>query len=184
MAEATYDVANALNSISSAIKTVNNNLGVLDSHIDNVESTMNNVDNNVRVIYDEIGRLANDFHEFVEYQRMANRLSNAKTDVISIKQDIEKKFGHHDTSRRHIVGILIWLHFFRQFLKRDFFTLPCLHSTLLLQGNVKKLLFLLMLVVIFIVSFPLSNIFLPIHRSLVVKASVNADIIIPVYIYI
>jgi len=99
MAEATYDV-------SSALSTINSNLSVINNNIDAVHGTVNQVDNNVRVIYDEVGKLASEFQAFVGEQMKANRLGVAKTDIVRIRQEIEKKFGHYDTVRRHTTGIL------------------------------------------------------------------------------
>lgn len=78
----------------------------VNRNIDAVHGTVNQVDNNVRVIYDEVGKLANAFGEFVEKQLRANRLGVANTKIVSIRQELEKKFGHYDTIRRHTTGIL------------------------------------------------------------------------------
>jgi len=74
-------------------------LSVIDSNVDSVNS-------NVAVINSEVEKLASAFHEFVKKQLMANRLGIAKTEIVSLKQDLEKQFGHHDTVRRHTTGIL------------------------------------------------------------------------------
>ena len=95
-----------LSPILRAVDTVNNNLSVVNSNIDSVHGTVNTVDNNVKIIYDEVGKLANEFHEFVDKQLKANRRNIAETKIVSIRQELEKRFGHYDTIRRHTTGIL------------------------------------------------------------------------------
>jgi hypothetical protein len=78
----------------------------INSNIDVVNGTVNAVDSNVRVIYDEVGKLALEFHDFVDRQIKANRLGVASTKIVSIRQELDKKYGHYDTVRRHTTGIL------------------------------------------------------------------------------
>ena len=47
-----------------------------------------------------------EFHEFVDKQLKANRRKIAETKIVSIQQELEKRFGHYDTIRRHTTGIL------------------------------------------------------------------------------
>lgn len=92
-------IENGLNAINRNISTLNNNLEVIDQNVDTVNS-------NVKVVYDEIGALARDFHDFVQLQVRANALSKAQQRVIQIRQEIEKRFGHYDIVRRTTTGIL------------------------------------------------------------------------------
>ena len=95
-----------LSPILRAVDNVNSNLRVVNSNVEVINDTVNDVDNNVRVIYDEVGKLANEFHDFIEKQLRANRLGIANTKIVSIRQELEKRFGHYDTVRRHTTGIL------------------------------------------------------------------------------
>ena len=95
-----------LSAIEGGLRAISNDLGAIDSHIDVVRSNVATVDNNVRVVYDEIGALARDFHDFVQLQVKANALSKAQQRVIQIRQEMEKKFGHYDIVRRTTTGIL------------------------------------------------------------------------------
>jgi Na+-transporting methylmalonyl-CoA/oxaloacetate decarboxylase gamma subunit len=95
-----------LSPVVRAIDVVNNNLGRVNSNIDAVHGTVNTVDNNVKIVYNEVGKLANEFREFVDLQIKANRLGIANTKIVQIRQELEKKYGHHDTVRRHTTGIL------------------------------------------------------------------------------
>ena len=95
-----------LSPVLKGLNAVNDNIQIVDSHLDSVHGKVNQVDSNVRVVYDEVGKLANEFREFVENQVKANRLQNAHTKIVSIRQELEKKFGHYDIVRRTTTGIL------------------------------------------------------------------------------
>lgn len=92
-------IENGLNSINRNISALNNNLEVVDSKVEQVNS-------NLRIVYDEVGSLANDFHSFVQLQVRANAKSNSQQRLIQIRQEIEKRFGHYDIVRRTTTGIL------------------------------------------------------------------------------
>ncbi len=95
-----YTISSAnLNYIESSLSSIHTDLGVIDSSVDNVND-------NVKVVYDKIGALACDFHNFVQLQVRANALSKAQQRVIQIRQEIEKRFGHYDFVRRTTTGIL------------------------------------------------------------------------------
>jgi len=73
MAEYSISSAN-LNAIENGLRNINNNLGTLNNNIEVIDKHVGNVDSNVRVIYDEVGALARDFHDFVQLQIRENAL--------------------------------------------------------------------------------------------------------------
>ncbi len=83
-----------------------NNLGVIHDDLGTIDKRVGTVNDNVKVVYDEIGSLARDFHSFVMQQQMANRLNQAETRLVKIRQELEKKYGHYDIVRRTTTGIL------------------------------------------------------------------------------
>lgn len=85
---------------------IENNLRSINQNINAVNSNVAVVDENVKIIYSEIEELARDFRRFVNYQAKQNRLGQAKTELVKIRQEIEKKYGHYDIVRRTTVGIL------------------------------------------------------------------------------
>ncbi len=92
--------------IENGLKSINNNLGVLNNNLEVIDNNVDNVNSNVKIVYDEIGTLARDFHDFVQLQIKANALSKAQQRVIQIRQEMEKRFGHYDIVRRTTTGIL------------------------------------------------------------------------------
>lgn len=83
-----------------------NNLGVIHDNLGTIDSKVGTVSDNVKVVYDEIGTLAQEFHEFVSMQQKANRLGQAETRLVKIRQELEQKYGHYDIVRRTTTGIL------------------------------------------------------------------------------
>lgn len=88
------------------LRTIESNLGVIHSDLKALDSNVGTVNNNVKVVYDEIGKLATEFQNFVNVQIKANRLGQAETRLVKIRQELEKKFGHYDIVRRTTTGIL------------------------------------------------------------------------------
>ena len=95
-----------LDPVLRAVENLNSNLHAVDTHIDSVQGTVKYVDRRVRIVYTEIEKLANEFRDFADKQLKANRLGVANTKIVRIRQELEKKFGHYDTVRRHTTGIL------------------------------------------------------------------------------
>lgn len=104
---ADYAISSAnLSAIENGLRAINNNLGTLNNNIEVVDRNVDTVNNNVKVVYDEIGALARDFHNFVQLQVRASALSKAQQRIIQIRQEMEKRFGHYDIVRRTTTGIL------------------------------------------------------------------------------
>lgn len=82
------------------------NLGSINDNLRTVDSRVGKVNDNVRVVYNEIDSLAKEFHDFVNIQQKANRLGQAETRLVKIRQELEKKYGHYDIIRRTTIGIL------------------------------------------------------------------------------
>ena len=93
--------------ISAAnLDIIENNLKLLSDHIVEVSSRVDVVDENVRVVYSELTQLAKDFDDFIKVQIRANRKQVAHTELVRIRQELEKKYGHYDIIRRTTTGIL------------------------------------------------------------------------------
>lgn len=99
MAEITSINPADLRAIENNLNAIHNNLSVLDSNVETVND-------NVKIVYDEIGQLAKDFHEFINIQIKANRLGQAETRLVKIRQELKDKYGHYDIVRRTTTGIL------------------------------------------------------------------------------
>ena len=98
MADYAISAAN-LSRIENNLETIYRNIDVLNSNIDQVNG-------NVAVVYQELGALAEEFHDFVDMQVKEIAKAEARTELIRIRQEMEKKFGHYDEVRRHTTGIL------------------------------------------------------------------------------
>ena len=85
--------------IEKSLRSIHEGLRTIDARVDVANE-------NLQIVYDEIGSLAQEFHEFVNIQQKANRLGQAETRLVKIRQEIEKKYGHYDIVRRTTTGIL------------------------------------------------------------------------------
>ncbi|MDE6025282.1 MAG: hypothetical protein K2G45_07510 [Lachnospiraceae bacterium] len=92
--------------LQADLNQIANNLGAIHGDLRTIDSRVGSVDENVKVVYNEIGSLAREFHEFVNIQQKANRLGQAETRLVRIRQELEKKYGHYDIVRRTTTGIL------------------------------------------------------------------------------
>lgn len=106
MAEATYDVSNALGTINKNLSTVNNNVLEGLKGIDIVHSAVGTIDSNLKVVYDEVGQLARDFHDYVKKAENQHNVALAETRLVKIRQELETKYGYHAETRRTTIGIL------------------------------------------------------------------------------
>lgn len=88
------------------LRQIENNLNVIHKDLEVLDSGMGTVNENVKVVYDQIGVLAQQFQAFVGEQMRANRLGQAEIKLVKIRQEIEKRFGHYDSVRRTTTGIL------------------------------------------------------------------------------
>ncbi|MBQ3291232.1 MAG: hypothetical protein IJH43_02495 [Mogibacterium sp.] len=88
-----------LTKIASNLNAIHEDLNVIDREV-------GSVNNNVKVVYDEIGALAAEFHDFVTAQQRVNRLQQAETRLVQIRQELKDKYGHYDVVRRSATGIL------------------------------------------------------------------------------
>ena len=88
------------------LRTIEHNLGAIHNDLQTLDSNVGAVNSNIKVVYYEIGSLAKEFHDFVSVQQRANRLNQAETRLVKIRQELEKKYGHYDIVRRTTTGIL------------------------------------------------------------------------------
>ena len=88
------------------LRTIENNLSVIYDHINVLDAGVNTVSNNIKIVYNELEALTQEFRDYVNFQQRANRLNQAETRLVKIRQEIDKKFGHYDIIRRTTIGIL------------------------------------------------------------------------------
>lgn len=81
------------------LSKINNNVITTQNQVVHVEQRIDTVDDKLQELEDEL-------LSFVREQRMANRLGQAETRVVNIRQRLEKEFGHYEKIRRTVIGIL------------------------------------------------------------------------------
>ena len=95
-------ISNSKSSVSGldqALGNINNNIIITNDNVLAASDT-------IRSAHDELLAVAKRLDEFVFYQMRQNRLAQARTELIKIRQELEKQFGHYDSVRRTTQGIL------------------------------------------------------------------------------
>ena len=88
------------------LSLIERSLSNLAGSIDYVNNRVDQVDDNVKVVYNEVEKLAIEFREYVEMQSLANRKAEAKMNLSAIRDKLKDNFGHYDIVRRTATGIL------------------------------------------------------------------------------
>ena len=88
------------------LSLIERSLSNLAGSIDYVNNRVDQVDDNVKIVYNEVEKLANEFREYVEMQSLANRKAEAKMNLSAIRDKLKDNFGHYDVVRRTAIGIL------------------------------------------------------------------------------
>ena len=88
------------------LSLIERSLSNLAGSIDYVNNRVDQVDDNVKIVYNEVEKLANEFREYVEMQSLANRKAEAKMNLSAIRDQLKDNFGHYDVVRRTATGIL------------------------------------------------------------------------------
>ena len=88
------------------LSLIERSLSNLAGSIDYVNNRVDQVDDNVKIVYNEVEKLANEFREYVEMQSLANRKAEAKMNLSAIRDKVKDNFGHYDVVRRTATGIL------------------------------------------------------------------------------
>ena len=88
------------------LSLIERSLSNLAGSIDYVNNRVDQVDDNVKIVYNEVEKLANEFREYVEMQSLANRKAEAKMNLSAIRDKLKDNFGHYDVVRITATGIL------------------------------------------------------------------------------
>lgn len=85
--------------IERSLSEISRGVVDLDYRVDSVSSE-------VASVYSQVNQLAQDFFDFVKKQQYAQNKANSQAELIKIRMQIEKEFGHYDNVRLKTTGIL------------------------------------------------------------------------------
>lgn len=88
-----------LGGVERELARLGNKVDALGSHVSSVESQISEV-------RDDLAALRNAFLTMMEEQRRASALEQAATELVSVRQEMERKFGNYGVVRNTMVGIL------------------------------------------------------------------------------
>ncbi|EJO23622.1 hypothetical protein HMPREF1148_2250 [Selenomonas sp. FOBRC6] len=83
-----------------------NRLRELGDYIDTTNGNVIAVSGQVESLRDDLEELTQDFHAFVDAQKLSSRAQLAETRLVKLRQELEQKYGHYAVIRRTTKGIL------------------------------------------------------------------------------
>jgi hypothetical protein len=102
-----------LGPVLRAIENLGSNLSTVNGNIRQVAHDVATVGNNVEVVAQQqadtkerLDDLYAEFKEFVATDARQKEIQLATSRITQVRQELEKRFGHHDEVRRHAPGIL------------------------------------------------------------------------------
>lgn len=88
-----------LNQLEQHLEVLNGNLGVVDGKVELVAQEQ-------RATHDRVEQMYGEFREFVAADLRAKELQRALTEIVRVRQELEKRFGRYDQVRGAAVGML------------------------------------------------------------------------------
>lgn len=99
-------IIRAVDVVNDNLAVVNRNLGAVRDQVGTVAYQVDGLNSNVEAMDTKLEQLAQDFMVFVRQDAMDKELQRAMTDIIRIRQELDKKFGNYDDVRNRTTGIL------------------------------------------------------------------------------
>ena len=106
--------------MSDGLEVINRNLSIVNDGVSELRDQIIHVSRQTELVGQQVEVLSagqeltrerlealfSEFQEFVLTDQREKQRQFAQTRIIEVRQEIEKKFGHYDTVRRHATGIL------------------------------------------------------------------------------
>lgn len=107
MAEQVISIRPAdLSFIEGSLANLSSNISVVNDNVQLVGGSVMELKEKQETLEDELRRLASAFDDYVGEYRRKTELQAAKTDIISVRQELEQKFGYYAEIRRMGTGIV------------------------------------------------------------------------------
>jgi hypothetical protein len=106
MSDISIDMSAVHNHINRIAESLNESIGVVNSNIGVIDGKVEFVAQEQRMTKDRVEQLYAEFQDFVAADRRAKELQRALTEIVRVRQELEKNFGHYDVVRRTTTGIL------------------------------------------------------------------------------
>jgi len=91
---------------SGDLRGIENRISALQKDMSLVNSNVQNVSNQISATHEEMIQLKADFERMINEQRRTATLQQASTELVTVRQEIEKMFGNYRTVRNTMIGIL------------------------------------------------------------------------------
>lgn len=100
------DYSRVLSQIGSNLQVVSSQVEQATQHIAVVSGQVETVAHQQAATHDRLEALYVEFMEFRAVDARQKRLQLASTQIIEVRQELDKRFGHYDEVRNHATGIL------------------------------------------------------------------------------
>lgn len=88
------------------LSTIERNLSEIAGGLSSLDVRLGSVSHDVDRIQDDLSSLISEFDTYVRRQELDNNKQVAHTELIRVRQELDKKYGHYDSVRRMTTGIL------------------------------------------------------------------------------
>jgi hypothetical protein len=95
----TRDIEEAIPPMGEALLVIDSKVQGLDRQVDSLLERQGETQQFLASFYEE-------FHGYLEDYRRRTELQLAETRIVKVRQELERRFGHHDEVRRRVTGIL------------------------------------------------------------------------------
>lgn len=85
---------------------IENNIEILNNTINSINNNVSNIDDSIQGMKNELKNLRNDFINLTEEQNKKGKLQEAITELIRVRQEMQKKFGNYQLVRESMLGVL------------------------------------------------------------------------------
>ena len=99
-------IENDLGILNTNVSAVHGNLLVVHERVGEIDAQVIDLHSKQDDLRKEIERFSNAFYDYIGEYRRNHNLQMAQTEIISVKQDLEQKFGYYAEIRRMTTGIL------------------------------------------------------------------------------
>ena len=90
----------------SSLNTLSRNIDILADRAHGVRGAVSGVSQKADNIDEEIRTVKAEFDAFREFDEQQNELARAKTQIVSVRQQVQAQFGDHERVRQYLTGIL------------------------------------------------------------------------------
>jgi hypothetical protein len=95
-----------VNALENNLRTINNNINLVQDQVQRVESQVGSMSRDLTTVTTELLELRQEFSQFVQAAERTANIQRSETKLGSLKDDLEREYGHYSLVRRTSIGTL------------------------------------------------------------------------------